>query len=173
MNKKFIEVKRVCEIPRKMNMYKALLDVDYIGVTPDGKVINLNTYEELSKREHEGYFLVHIENKQYYIHRLVALLYKEKDDDKNVVFHMNKNTLDNRYTNLMWVTQSFVSVHRKDFKVENKGREIILVDKNGEDLKIYENGGIAAKELGLNRSEIYRVCKGVRNHAGGYKFKYA
>lgn len=169
MNK---DLKYICDIPKTTGIYKELLDVDNIIVTRDGKVINTDTNKEITVHEHERYYSVSINSKTYYIHRLVALLYVENILNEHVVFHINKNTLDNRYTNLAWTNQSFVSRTRKDFKKDNKDRKVALIDDDMNILKIYENGGCAARDLNLNRSEVYRVCKGKRNHVGGYKFKY-
>jgi hypothetical protein len=48
----------------------------------------------------------------YSVHRLVALEFINKPDNKNIVNHINKNTCDNRVENLEWVTQSENDCHK-------------------------------------------------------------
>lgn len=52
-----------------------------------------------------GYKMVTINRKQYSIHRLVALAWVPKIEGKNYVNHKDGNRINNKSSNLEWVTQ--------------------------------------------------------------------
>lgn len=58
--------------------------------------------------ERQYYFLTLTLNdgtqKQFYIHRLVAMLFCNNEHNKPQVNHIDRNTNNNHYTNLEWVT---------------------------------------------------------------------
>lgn len=51
----------------------------------------------------------------YSVHRLVASAFIEKDDDRNLVNHINKIKTDNRACNLEWVNQTENDSHKSLF----------------------------------------------------------
>ena len=55
---------------------------------------------------HNGYGRVKINEKYYFVHRLVMDAFTERFDDKNQVDHIDGNKLNNRLDNLEWVNQS-------------------------------------------------------------------
>lgn len=89
-------------------------------VTSFGKVINIKTLRVLKPNENYGAkhkqcnyrtYFVRLSrngmNKKFYIHQLVANAFLTKPAvDNLVVNHINHNTLDNRVTNLEWITRS-------------------------------------------------------------------
>jgi hypothetical protein len=48
-----------------------------------------------------------------------------------------------------------------------------MVDKNGVILNLFKSSQEAEKKTGFCHSNILKVCRGKRNHVGGYYFKYA
>ena len=53
-------------------------------------------------------------------------------------------------------------------------KPVIMLDPETlEEIKRYESTIPASKELGISSSNILAACKGQRNLAGGYKWKYA
>lgn len=163
----------VAMIPVVKNEYYELEDYWYIEVTSDGEVYNTKTDKYLKKSiDVYGYERVRIGDKSYLVHRLVALLYVIKYNLNNtIVCHKNKNRRDNRAINLMWTNNNFINIRRKHFNTPNKGKRIVAL-KNGKPIKVFMNGGQAEKQLKVNRSEVYRCCKGERNSTGGYGFMY-
>ena len=91
-----------------------------------------------------------------------------------VVCHKNKIRTDNRAYNLKWTNNKFIANRRDNFNKakENIKRPIKAVDADGK-VTIFTNANMAMKELGIQRGNIYKVCKGKRLTAGGYKFSYA
>lgn len=90
----------------------------------------------------------------YSVHRLVALEFIMKPDNKNIVNHINKNTTDNRIENLEWVTQSendchkFINVNKTSkysgvHYDKSKQRFVATAYNNGKQIK-----------LGVFKSEI-------------------
>ena len=51
-------------------------------------------------------------------------------------------------------------------------RQVIKYTKNGEFLYEYHSAREASRSTGISSSNIALVCKGKRNYAGGYKWKY-
>ena len=55
-----------------------------------------------------------------------------------------------------------------------KMKPVVMLDPETlEEIKYYESTIPASKELGITSSNILAVCKGQRNLAGGYKWKFA
>jgi hypothetical protein len=49
---------------------------------------------------------------------------------------------------------------------------IVQYDKDGSFIREWDSGAMAARELGLDKSSIMRVCKGKQLTSGGFVFKY-
>lgn len=68
------------------------------------KFLDSKPYE--NKPTKEGYVRFTYKNKTYKVHRLVADLFCEKKENKNLVDHINGFRNDNRSINLRWVNHS-------------------------------------------------------------------
>lgn len=134
----------------------------------------------------DGYRKITLRNKvsvTYRVARLVALAFPEicgKYFEGAQVDHKNTTPTDDRAENLMWVTpsgqhlnpltkkhKSLSQLNRKD-----KSKWVIKLSKNNEILHFYPSAAQAARETGLDRSNIRKCCiEG--STAGGYNWKYA
>lgn len=163
----------VLVIPLLNNEYDELAKYWYIKVGYNGDIYNTKTNKYLKKSvDKYGYEKVFIGKKSYMVHRLVALIYVRRlDKSYKLVCHKNKNRTDNRAINLMWTNNNFINIRRDGFDMPNKGKRI-LAFKDGKPFRTFDNGGQAEKELKVNRSEVYRCCKGERRTTGGYGFRY-
>lgn len=162
--------------PRRFGKcYENFLGLKHIVVTIDGKIFDIEKGLLPTNRTQDGYLMVSINGSSYLVHRLVAIAFcvNYNKNDK-VVCHKNKIRTDNRACNLMWTNNSYIANRREDGfhkKKENIKRPIKATDDNGY-YAIFANANLAMKELGVPRGNIYKVCKGQRLTAGGYKFSY-
>lgn len=155
--------------------YEQLVGLKHIVVTIDGRVYDIEKGLVKTTQTQDGYLMVNINKNTYLIHRLVALAFCVNHNKKNkVVCHKNKVRTDNRACNLMWTTNSYIANRRDNFNKnkENINRPIKATDEEG-NVRYFENANRIMKELGIPRGNIYKVCKGRRLTAGGYKFSYA
>ena len=97
-------------------MIKQYLDKYY--VSDSGVVYNNNTGRELKLDKSTGYSRVKLsflnEKKTYLVHRMVADVFIDKVDGKDMINHINGDKLDNRVENLEWVTNQENMIHARD-----------------------------------------------------------
>lgn len=146
--------------------------IDYEGlysITSCGKVWSYRSKKFLEPLNNgKGYLFVRLckngktENKK--IHRLVAEAYLPNPNPNNydTVDHIDFNTANNCVNNLQWM-----GLHENNRKKRNV-RKVYCFENE----KTYDSQAQAAKELGIDRSNICNVCNGRRNTAGGYHFKF-
>lgn len=153
--------------------YINLYDYEHIIIMENGELFNLKTNKFLTQNKDKfGYLSVTIDGVKFYVHRLVALGFVSWDKKGVIVCHKNKVRVDNRAINIMWSNNNFINIRRNGFDSPNKGRKVNAYDLDGNFIDTFNNGGHASRQLGLNRSEVYRCCKGERKSTGGYTFKY-
>ena len=92
-----------------------------------------------------GYYIVHLDGKVYYVHRLLANAFLENPENKKEVDHIDGNPKNNNLDNLRWATpkensNNSISLERmrkshigKESNI--KGRKKVWIDKEN---KIYK-----------------------------------
>lgn len=121
--------------------------------------------------------------KQFLVHRLVALAYLPNPEGKRTVNHKNGDRHDNSLCNLEWAT--YAENHQHSFK--KLGRESGTKGKRGLDcsnskpvIQLVRNHGVfhgstaeAARHTCAHSIAISRVCRGTQKTAGGFRWRWA
>lgn len=138
---------------------------------------NGNVYSYISNKylkphlDRYGYLYVTIKSKHYKVHRLVAKAFLDNPNNKPYIDHIDRNKLNNHYSNLRYVTPKENSnnentiKHLKDIGKRYKteyGKAII--NKSG---KVYPSIVGAARQLNIPRSNIQYHLK---NKTGEWEY---
>lgn len=131
----------------------------------------------IQRRTRNGYMKVHLskegKSRVHSVHRLVAIAFVPNIDGLQQVNHKDENKTNNRADNLEWVTQSYNCKygHRNDTMIEQRRREVQSVIGNV--IQTYHSIQGASRITGISAAHICQCCKGVRETAGGVKWRYA
>lgn len=173
-NKEYIPELKEDEVFKNVGMIEGR-DYSIYEISNYGTLRNAKTqqYLHLTINLFGYYFVTIVDNitKKNYsmkIHRIVAYVFKDKPKDKNYVNHINENKLDNRITNLEWVTNRENAIH-------SLGKKINMINiKTNEIIKIFDSISDAAKYIKCpNHCGISeRLNSETRKIYYGYKWEY-
>lgn len=136
---------------------------------------------------HKGYPIVYLskngKQKTITVHRLVALAFIENPLNLPQVNHKDGIKTNNHVGNLEWCTNSYNQQHAYDIGLqpsyeESNGRgrlarPVAMLDLDTRCiLRTFNTLANAGRETGINQYNIRSVCMGLRNHAGGYGWKF-
>ena len=104
------------------------------------------------------------------VHRLVAQAFiHQPSKEQNTVNHIDGNKTNNHTSNLEWVTQQENVDHAFKRGLHNKPRKPVLcIELN----TIFKSAYEAGNHLGINQSNICKVCNGKARSIGGYTWRY-
>ena len=149
------------------------IEKDYF-ITKEGKVFSKRKFNKLtelkqSKTGHKGYVKVRINNKDCFIHRLVAIAYLPNPQCKETVNHINGIKNDNRVENLEWHTRSEntkhaydIGLHKPYTGLKDKGNNKFYKEWNDLIKKGISMRKIG-KEYGTNHRTVGRVVEKFNN----------
>lgn len=153
---------------------------DKYSVSNYGNIRNDSTNKILKVSvNHKGYLKTNLsingKLKTVFPHILVANLFLKKQKENLQVNHKDGNKLNNKVTNLEWVTAS-ENIKHAYINGLNKGNGITVYQKdlNGNIIASFKSCREAAKYMGnINASSIIcRVCHNQRKSYKGYKWSY-
>lgn len=110
------------------------------------------------------------------IHKLVWELFSDQDmpDSISVIDHIDGNKINNHIDNLRKISLSEnVKAALYEAKTNATAKRVAQYDLNDNFINEFPSAAAAARELGLDKSVISKVCRGdkYKSH-GGFKFKY-
>ena len=125
-------------------------------------------------------------SERFFVHRLVAEHFVEKEDNKNIINHLDCNPKNNNANNLEWTTLKGNSEYMKNLgrnkrtkewienltksEREKFAKKVVRISENGEE-KEYEAVN-ATKEDGFHPSCVSNCCNGIRGKHKGYRWKF-
>ena len=130
------------------------------------------------KQARNGYIQVHVSKdgrgKCLLVHRLVGKAFVPGYFNGASINHKDENKQNNRVENLEWCSPSYNCKygHRNDTMVEQRRTEVVMIGTDGTPIQEFPSIQEAARASGVGAAHICQVCKGERNKAGGYRWKY-
>lgn len=135
-----------------------------------------------------GYYTVNLNQRPFFVHRLVADAFCEHPGGKDIVDHINTIPTDNRAENLRWVTikenvNNPISAKRRCDAIRKlfegkigvdsyKHRGCLQMDLDGNPIKEWGCMSDAWREYGIDSGTLTKACQGKRATAGGFKWRY-
>lgn len=148
-----------------------------IKVSSHGRVETKSGIITRGHKSSTGYFCITVGGKMLQVHRLVCMAFKPIDNAGNyVVNHIDNNGMNNHIDNLEWTTASQNAIHAQQFITRIKGggnsRPVRQLDKENNQINIYESITAASEVTGIGTGNISNVCLGKRMSAGGFHWEF-
>jgi len=104
--------------------------------------------------------MLHVaKNMKLYVSRIVWECYNGLIHEiEKVVFHINRNSKDNRSKNLKLITQSEVNKIVYNHNCSLKAKTVKAINCNTKEVSYHKSMSSAAEELGVNKSSIKSIC---------------
>lgn len=161
-------------------------------ISNEGRVKSLLHKEEkilIPNINTHGYYSVKLYDKNknrktMSVHRLVAIAFVNRDNNLNVVNHIDENSLNNYYKNLEWCTGAQNVNHgtcmkrmletKKSKKNKAGGKTVFQYDKEGNLLNKFDSCADAGRATKVAISHICDCCNNKKKYktAGGFIWKY-
>lgn len=109
------------------------------------------------------------------VHRLVAMTWLDNPNGLSEINHKNEQKDDNRVSNLEWCSRKYninYGTARKRTGIAN-GITVVQYTLEGDKIREFYSGYEAQRQLGILEQSINLCCQGKRQHAGGFRWKYA
>ncbi len=134
-----------------------LVNIKGYSISSYGRVRNNKGRITTGYSKENYYPVVNINNKSYYMHRLVALVFIPNPENKMCVNHKDGNKQNPKVDNLEWVDNSENSKHAVLIgKIITK--PIIQYDLNNNKINEFNSVKLAAEYLKVSESTIANIC---------------
>lgn len=127
-----------------------------------------------SKGKDNYYVVVLGDNKNHFIHRLMALTFLPEADHQEHVNHIDGNKQNNQLSNLEWATPQENAQHAVDTGLSTYNhfyKEVHQYELSGKYIQTFKSDAEAELESGVSKQNISKCTLGQRPHAGGYQWK--
>jgi hypothetical protein len=162
---------------------KIIKDFPNYAACKNGEIINITTGKTLKPVERNGYFEVGLYKngveKIKKVHRLIAKAFLTNPHNFPCVNHKDENKHNNCVDNLEWCSYKYNNNYGKNKPVNNLKKGAIVnskavkqINKDGKVMRIYISAREAARQTGLNQSNISKCCRGKYKSVGGYIWSY-
>ena len=160
-----------------MEIWKKIDKFDHHECSTEGRIRNTLTGKTLSpvvsSRGYAEFCLCEFGKRHLVFgHRVVAETFLPKVDGKTFVNHKDGNKLNNNVNNLEWCTSAENTHHAINVLGKNNGglnkKRVLCIETN----TIFESTVDAEKQMGISNAWISSICRGEKNSAKGYHFKY-
>ena len=129
-------------------------------------------------RDKKGYLTVCLfkngENKGYKVHRLVCQTFLPNPNNLPEVNHRDEDKTNNSVQNLEWCNRKYninYGTHMQRVS-EKLSKPVLQYSKDGEFVKEWKSAMYIQRNFGYNHSFISACCRGERNSAYGFIWKY-
>ena len=108
------------------------------------------------------------------VHRLVALAFIPNPEGFKCVNHKDENKLNNNVDNLEWCTLAYNFNYgtARARQGISYGKPVEQLTVDGLVIASYCSAEVASKLTGMDSSSIHKCCRGKRQSAGGYCWRY-
>ena len=104
------------------------------------------------------------------VHRIVAEAFLCKMPWHDCVNHKNENKTDNRAVNLEWCTKQYNNTYNG--KAKRLYKPVVQVCEETGEETIWQSALLAEAAGIANHKNISACCRGLRPHAGGFKWRF-
>lgn len=124
-----------------------------------------------------GYRLVMLTNshtrKGFLVHRLVAESFIENPNCLPQVNHIDGNKENNTVSNLEWCTAKENMLHSVKNRLRSDLKPVVMLTKDGRVVRKFNGVREAARETGIERTNIRFCCNNKHRSAGGYLWRWS
>lgn len=113
--------------------------------------------------------------KNYYIHRLVAMAFIPNPNNYPIVNHKDENPQNNSVGNLEWCTQKYNINYGTGIakRARSRSKKVLQFKTDGTFIKEWGSTMDVERNLGFNHTHISACCRNIIKTAYGFIWKYA